>query len=110
MAKRVIDFKEKIKAYAMKEAEKYRKAFEREGDGFIRNYFQMSISEFMYYLKKYRKYPPVKSPFMPYGNKKIPELSMRIWKEMEKSPAWHEILDEDPFAFMIELGKRFNKG
>jgi len=109
MTGRVVDMKEKIKSNAMEEADKFRKAFERDGERFLRNHFHMNTSEFMNYVRKYRKYPPVKSPFMPYGNDKIPQLTMKIWKEMEKSEAWREILDEDPFAFMIELGKRFNK-
>ena len=106
---KVVDYKTKIKQKAQREASAYSEAFSRTGEAFVRKHFQMSGSEFMDFVKNKRRYPLVKVPFTPFSEPKIPELSQEIWEQMERNPAYRELLEEDPFAFLIELGKRFNK-
>jgi hypothetical protein len=106
---KVLDYKTKVKEKAQREASAYSEAFARSGKAFIRKHFNMSVSEFMDFVKANKRYPPVKVPFMPFSEPKIPALSQEIWEQMEKNPAFQELLEEDPFAFLIELGKRFNK-
>jgi hypothetical protein len=106
---KVIDYKEKVKQRAQQQASRYSKAFSRSGEAFTRKHFGMSIAEFMDFVKTEKRYPPVKVPFIPSSEHEIPEISLKIWKQMEKNPAYRELLEEDPFAFLIELGKRFNE-
>lgn len=106
---KVVDYKEKVKEIAHRQAAGYRDAFSRTGEKFTKKHFNMSVSEFIEYVRRERKYPPVKVPFTPFGETAIPDLSLEIWEQMERSPVWKEMLEEDPFAFLIELGKRFNK-
>jgi len=106
---KVVDYKTKVKEKAQREASAYSEAFARTGEAFVRKHFHMSGSEFIDFVKNRKEYPPVKVPFTPFSEPRIPELSQEIWEQMEKNPAYRELLEEDPFAFLIELGKRFNE-
>ncbi len=105
----VIDYSKKMKQKIREQADPFRESFERTGAAFIRKHFRLSIPEFIEYVKRERRYPPVEVPFTPFGEAAIPEVTYEIWKEMEAVPAFRELLDEDPIAFLIELGKRFNR-
>jgi hypothetical protein len=106
---KIVDFKVKVKEKARENADTERNAFTRTGDPFTRKHFNMSATDFLEFVRKERKFPPIKVPFSPFAEPTIPELSLHIWEQMEKDPAYKELLAEDPFAFLIELGRRFNK-
>jgi hypothetical protein len=106
---KVVDYKSKVKALAQRRADRYREAFGRSGESFTKRHFNLSTSDFIDYVRREKKYPPVIEPFTPFGERNIPDLSIAIWKQMEQHPVWREVLSEDPFAFLIELGRRFNK-
>jgi hypothetical protein len=82
--KKIIDYKKTIKEKAQEQASGYNEAFFRTGEGFTQKHFQMSVHEFLEYVKTEKRYPPVKAPFEPFGEKKIPGITIKIWKEMEK--------------------------
>ena len=77
--KKVIDYKEIIKEKARDQASKYNEAFFRTGEAFTQEHFQMSVHEFMEYVRTEKSYPPVKVPFETFGEKKIPDITVRIW-------------------------------
>ena len=106
---KVVDFKEKVKEKAQQQADSERDAFARTGEPFTRKHFNMSCAEFLEFVRREKKFPPIRTPFRPFSEPAIPELSLQIWQQMEKDPAYQELLSEDPFAFLIELGKRFNR-
>ncbi len=107
--RKVIDLEQAVASRSRECADSFRASFLKSGDVFTRRHFRMSAHDFLDYLKREERLPPVVTPFKPFGAKRMPRLTQEIWEQMMRQEVYQRLLREDPLAFLLELGRRFNR-